>query len=139
MTLGRPDAASDPDGALADEVLASWQETVMANSSGSDPDRDERDFGDSAGYGGGGSTQDYRDVVGEDQDDDPRPNPLDQVMRTPADRSRDANVVGAMLVGLAAVALPLGLYLWRRTQPQRERDRRAQMGRTRENLARMQV
>ncbi len=37
-----------------------------------------RDFGDSAGYGSGGSTRDYRDVVGDEPSD--RPNPLDAVM-----------------------------------------------------------
>src|SRR4051812_26362338 len=42
-----------------------------------------RDFGDSAGYGSGGSAQDYRDVLGEDAAGRPsRPNPLDAVMTT---------------------------------------------------------
>src|SRR3954451_14298640 len=40
-----------------------------------------RDFGDSAGYGSGGSTRDYRDVLGEDAAGRPnRPNPLNAVM-----------------------------------------------------------
>lgn len=45
-----------------------------------------RDFGDSAGYGGGGSTRDYRDVLGEDETRSRRPNPLDAVMTIPPQR-----------------------------------------------------
>jgi len=40
----------------------------------------ERDFGDSAGYGGGGSTRDYQEVVGENPVTEGRPNPLDAVI-----------------------------------------------------------
>jgi hypothetical protein len=39
-----------------------------------------RDFGDSAGYGSGGSTRDYQEVVGENPVTAGRPNPLDQVI-----------------------------------------------------------
>jgi hypothetical protein len=39
-----------------------------------------RDFGDSAGYGGGGSTRDYQEVVGENPVTVGRPNPLDAVI-----------------------------------------------------------
>ena len=46
------------------------------------PGSGERDFGDSAGYGTGGSSLDYRDVVGEDSVIGHRPNPLDAVMNT---------------------------------------------------------
>jgi len=45
---------------------------------GSDPA--DRDFGDSAGYGTGGSARDYRDVVGEGSGAMDRPNPLDAVI-----------------------------------------------------------
>jgi hypothetical protein len=38
-----------------------------------------RDFGDSAGYGSGGSTRDYQEVVGENPVTAGRPNPLDAV------------------------------------------------------------
>ncbi len=41
----------------------------------------ERDFGDSAGYGTGGSARDYREVVGEDPVDLPKPNPLDGIVK----------------------------------------------------------
>jgi len=44
----------------------------------SDPAR--RDFGDSAGYGSGGSTRDYQEVVGENPVTAGRPNPLDSVI-----------------------------------------------------------
>jgi hypothetical protein len=44
------------------------------------PDPSDRDFGDSAGYGTGGSTRDYHDVVGEDSTTDDRSNPLDAVI-----------------------------------------------------------
>jgi hypothetical protein len=52
---------------------------------GSAPNQDrpdegkERDFGDSAGYGSGGSTLDRRDV-GDDDPTSRRPNPLDEVI-----------------------------------------------------------
>ena len=47
----------------------------------------ERDFGDSAGYGSGGSTLDHRDVGDEGASDTAhRHNPLDDVMDT-----KDAN------------------------------------------------
>jgi hypothetical protein len=39
-----------------------------------------RDFGDSAGYGSGGSTRDYHEVVGENPVTAGRPNPLDAVI-----------------------------------------------------------
>ncbi|MFC1460803.1 hypothetical protein ACETIH_29615 [Microvirga arabica] len=39
-----------------------------------------RDFGDSAGYGSGGSARDYQDVVGENPVTAGRPNPLDAVI-----------------------------------------------------------
>ncbi|WP_244610548.1 hypothetical protein [Microvirga pakistanensis] len=39
-----------------------------------------RDFGDSAGYGSGGSTRDYQEVVGENPVTTGRPNPLDEVI-----------------------------------------------------------
>jgi hypothetical protein len=39
-----------------------------------------RDFGDSAGYGGGGSTRDYQEVVGKNPVTAGRPNPLDAVI-----------------------------------------------------------
>ncbi len=44
-----------------------------------------RDFGDSAGYGSGGSARDYRDVIGESPATIDRPNPLDAVMTTGTD------------------------------------------------------
>jgi hypothetical protein len=42
----------------------------------------ERDFGDSAGYGSGGSAKDYHEV-GDDEADPvkDRPNPLDEVVK----------------------------------------------------------
>jgi hypothetical protein len=39
-----------------------------------------RDFGDSAGYGSGGSSLDYQEVVGENPVTTGRPNPLDEVI-----------------------------------------------------------
>ena len=39
-----------------------------------------RDFGDSAGYGSGGSTRDYQEVVGENPVTAGRSNPLDAVI-----------------------------------------------------------
>lgn len=105
----------------------------------------ERDFGDSAGYGGGGSTRDYRDVLGEDAA--PRPNPLDAVMtippqarRTGSRRSsarpeRDPSADLVLAAGAMLVA-SLGLLAWRHTQERRTRRRRPDDGAVREALAR---
>jgi len=46
----------------------------------------ERDFGDSAGYGSGGSTLDRHDVGDTPTETDKKPNPLDEVMKTGPDR-----------------------------------------------------
>jgi hypothetical protein len=54
---------------------------TTAGASGTAPAK-ERDFGDSAGYGGGGSSQDFQDVVGEDPEPK-KPNSPDVVMTTP--------------------------------------------------------
>ena len=48
-----------------------------------------RDFGDSAGYGSGGSTRDYQEVVGENPVTAGRPNPLDAVIPPEQSGSRD--------------------------------------------------
>ena len=50
-------------------------------------DRGERDYGDSAGYGGGGSTLDYDEVLGDENSRrDIGPNPLDAVVQTGKDK-----------------------------------------------------
>jgi hypothetical protein len=113
-----------------------------------------RDFGDSAGYGGGGSTRDYRDVLGENELR--RPNPLDAVMTIPphrrragarrseggparAERDPSSDLVTAAAVMLVA---SLGVLGWRHARDLRSRrmrrHRRAE-GETRETLARLQV
>jgi hypothetical protein len=112
---------------------------TMADGRATSSDEKERDFGDSAGYGSGGSTRDYRDVVGDENEYASRPNPLDAVMRDTGRRPHDVEVLSAVLLGLAVFAVPLGFYAWRRTQPQRDQERRARMGRSREALARMQM
>ncbi|MEE1611899.1 hypothetical protein [Microvirga sp. CF3016] len=48
-----------------------------------------RDFGDSAGYGSGGSTRDYQEVVGENPVTVGRPNPLDSVIPPEQPGSQD--------------------------------------------------
>ncbi|MBM1171972.1 hypothetical protein [Microvirga arabica] len=48
-----------------------------------------RDFGDSAGYGSGGSTRDYQEVVGENPVTAGRPNPLDAVIPPERPASQD--------------------------------------------------
>jgi hypothetical protein len=68
---------------------------AMTDSTGGDRDRDgdatgtggERDYGDSAGYGGGGSTLDYDELLGDENSrrDLGRPNPLDAVVHTDGD------------------------------------------------------
>ncbi len=124
MTVTRQGSADDSGAAPADNGLAAWEEA-------SGP---ERDFGDSAGYGTGGSTRDYYDVVGDDGRRK-RPNPLDRVMGGSPDRS----VTGPVLIALTILTIPLGFYLWHKSQPQRERERAARQGRNREALARFQV
>ena len=64
------------------------------NGPGGDRDRNaggeskpERDFGDSAGYGGGGSALDYDEVLGDETSRrDIGPNPLDAVVHTGNDK-----------------------------------------------------
>jgi len=54
-------------------------------------DRSGRDFGDSAGYGSGGSTRDYQEVVGENPVTAGRPNPPDAVIPPePQDSDKEA-------------------------------------------------
>jgi hypothetical protein len=48
-----------------------------------------RDFGDSAGYGSGGSTRDYQEVVGENPVTVGRQNPLDAVIPPEQPGSQD--------------------------------------------------
>ena len=61
---------------------------------GRERDDDRRDYGDAAGYGGGGSWRDFRDVTGRDWDDDRFRNP-DEFFRgrdrERADRERRGN------------------------------------------------
>ena len=61
-----------------DDASGSPQDGDPGGTGGNEGNRG-RDFGDSAGYGSGGSTLDRRDVVGEEST---RPNPLDEVMDT---------------------------------------------------------
>jgi hypothetical protein len=99
----------------------------MADGSRSDPR--ERDYGDAAGYGTGGSTSDYRDVVGdEDANRPPGPNPLDAIMSAPGS-SRQTNQWGrvnrpdiglALMAASAAVTVSLGVLLWRRIRSDRK-------------------
>src|SRR5215213_523968 len=49
-------------------------------------DEDRRDYGDAAGYGGGGSWRDFREVTGRDWDDDRFRNP-DEFFQGRRDRS----------------------------------------------------
>ncbi len=53
-----------------------------------------RDFGDSAGYGSGGSTRDYQEVVGENPVTAGRPNPLDAVIPPEPPGSQDEDRQG---------------------------------------------
>jgi hypothetical protein len=76
-----------------------------------DSGRRERDYGDSAGYGTGGSALDYRDVVGGDESGltERRPNPLDAVMDMRRTRHTGAGpVLGEE--GEEALASGLGLF-----------------------------
>ena len=54
-----------------------------------------RDFGDSAGYGSGGSTRDYQEVVGENPVTAGRPNPLDAVIPPERTGSQDEEQQGS--------------------------------------------
>jgi NAD(P)-dependent dehydrogenase (short-subunit alcohol dehydrogenase family) len=80
---------ADPKGPDAD-TLSSQASNGPEQTDGDTPnlgpvsDPGGRDFGDSAGYGSGGSTRDYREVVGDDPAIQGRPNPLDAIMSTDA-------------------------------------------------------
>ena len=72
------DPNSDP--APAGEREETTQTGGDAPNRGPTADPAGRDFGDSAGYGSGGSTRDYQEVVGENPVTAGRPNPLDEVI-----------------------------------------------------------
>jgi hypothetical protein len=86
----------DPDDPNSDPSPAEGQnepektETDVPNL-GPTLDPSGRDFGDSAGYGGGGSTRDYQDVVGENPVTAGRPNPLDAAipLKLPGDQDEE--------------------------------------------------
>ncbi len=64
-------------------------------------DRGERDYGDAAGYGGGGSTLDYDELLGDENSRrDIGPNPLDAVVHT----NRDEHDGGGDPAGTDAAA-----------------------------------
>lgn len=72
------DPSSDPTAAAERNEPA--QIDGDAPNLGPTSDPSGRDFGDSAGYGSGGSTRDYQEVVGENPVTAGRPNPLDAVI-----------------------------------------------------------
>jgi short-subunit dehydrogenase len=79
MAENAPNAGGAPTPASNEQPRQIDAEDTPNLGAASDPGG--RDFGDSAGYGSGGSTRDYRDVLGEDAAGRPnRPNPLDAVM-----------------------------------------------------------
>src|SRR5690349_18313646 len=61
---GRP---ADYDDRLQEEDGYIARRGFGNRSAGFDRDRSDRDYGDSAGYGTGGSARDWRDVVGDDR------------------------------------------------------------------------
>jgi hypothetical protein len=110
-------------------------------------DSSDRDYGDSAGYGTGGSTSDYREVVGEDASRPGRPNPLDAVMSTPTASGRAganwgtakrADVGLALMAASAAVTVLLGVLVWRRIPSGGEQRRKYVDREQRERAARFQ-
>jgi hypothetical protein len=75
----------DPDGPNPDPTSPGERNEPAQNEGdvpnlGPTSDPSGRDFGDSAGYGSGGSTRDYEEVVGENPVTEGRPNPLDAVI-----------------------------------------------------------
>ena len=74
----RADSNSDP--SPAEERKAPPRTEGDIPNPGPTSDPSERDFGDSAGYGSGGSSLDYQEVVGENPVTTGRPNPLDEVI-----------------------------------------------------------
>lgn len=108
------------------------------------PQENPRDFGDSAGYGTGGSTLDYRRVVGEDHSSESgRPNPLDSVMsnRRPPNSGRvvPANAETALLLVTGLFAVSVGVLVWQSLRPYREQARLVEAGYERERAARLQL
>jgi hypothetical protein len=82
-----PDAPNSDPSAGEQKEPAQTEGDVPNLESASDPAG--RDFGDSAGYGSGGSTRDYQDVVGENPVTAGRPNPLDAVIPPEAPDDQD--------------------------------------------------
>src|SRR3954454_5560050 len=81
MAENAPNAGGAPTPASNEQPRQIDAEDTPNLGAASDPGG--RDFGDSAGYGSGGSAQDYRDVLGEDAAGRPSPpNPLDAVITT---------------------------------------------------------
>ncbi|MET0744947.1 MAG: hypothetical protein ABWY78_16365 [Microvirga sp.] len=67
------------------------------------------------------------------------PGDLGTVMRLHGEPRRDVRVFASILAGLTIMVIPLSLYVWHRTQPRRDRERRAESGRMLETLARLQA
>lgn len=80
----------------------------------------ERDFGDSAGYGTGGSALDYREILGSESSGK-RPNPLDAVMRNREQKRTRASKVA--VAGALLAAVPLYLYVFRRGRRSRSKNK----------------
>lgn len=112
---------SDRDRTYADTISPSdapWTRTAppRANVMGADMSGGagerrggDRDYGNSAGYGSGGSALDYHDV-GDMAAGPSRPNPLDAVMTIPGRRSSGAGVDQERLArGLGWLGLGVGL------------------------------
>ena len=75
---------SDQRSSKEDEITGAAGQNARRRADGST----ERDFGDSAGYGGGGSTLDRHDVGDTPTGADKKPNPLDEVVKTGPDRDK---------------------------------------------------
>ena len=139
MEAERRDGAGDDPGTAAEKVL------VTRDAAGSQPEgvslgssapHADGNFEDSTGYG---SEQAFHDVAAPGGTSDIPPNPHGGIGRVPKASSRDLKAFAAIVAGLTVVIVPLSLYIWHRTQPRRDLERRALSGRTREALARMQV
>ena len=81
-------AGDEGGGVVKREVARGGQREADATEDGT-PKGEDRDFGNSAGYGHGGSALDYHEVMGEDAPPLEGPNPLDEVVKTGGGKGGD--------------------------------------------------
>ena len=86
-----------------------------------------------------GTGRHARETIGRGDIAGPRPDRPRGGMRSRPESHLEGKAFTAVFASLTVMIVPLGLYVWYRTQPRRDLERRARTGRAREALARLQV